>query len=157
MRVFLTPSQMMLALLVGGMRQISNLKKGRADAHGSNGKNDWQLHVEGCLGELALASHLGLFWDGKLHDLSSGDIGAIEVRTRSEDWHDLIVHKEDADDARFYLLTGRNGVYQIRGFILGSEAKRPEFWKDPAGGRPAYFVPQSKLTEAQPQERIDHA
>ncbi len=144
--IALTPSQMMQGLLVGGMRQVSNLKKGRAGAHGADGKNDWQLHIEGCLGELALASHLGLFWDGKLHDLSKGDIGSIEVRTRSEGWHDLIIHEEDADDARFYLLTGRNGLYEIHGYILGFLAKRSEYWKDPAGGRPAYFVPQNALS-----------
>jgi hypothetical protein len=151
---------MMIAALVGVMRQVSALKNGRADAYGSDGKKDWQYHIEGCLGEYALARHLGLFWDGKIGDLSPGDVGKIECRTRSEDWHDLILHDtdKDPDTATFFLLTGRNGSYEIRGTILGSEGKQRRFWKDPAGKkdparkRPAYFVPQSELTKYPPEE-----
>jgi len=46
----------------------------------------------------------------------------------------------------FWLLCGTNGKYSIKGWILGAEGKRKEYWSDPTGkDRPAFFVPQSAL------------
>ena len=146
-KVNLTSWEMLLAAQAGVMRQVENLKIGRSAAHGAGDKNDWQLHIEGALGEYALAKHLGIFWDGK-GKLRAPDVGEMDVRTRSEHSYDLILHESDPDDRIFWLVTGKNGDYAIRGKIVGRDGKRPEYWKDPAGGRPAYFVPPSKLEDA---------
>ncbi len=143
--VTLSGAQMMQAALTGVMRQVSNLKHGRKPRYGADDAADWQLHIEGCMGEMAVAAVLGIFWDGKLHDLSPGDVAAIEVRTRRHDWHDLILHPQDDDNARFILVTGGNGCYVLKGWCFGYEGKRDEHWKDPARGRPAYFVPAEVL------------
>ena len=141
----LTPAQMMQGAMAGVLRQVSALKNKRVGAYGSSGENDWQYHIEGCLGELAFARWVDRFWDGKINDLSAGDVGKFEVRTAPEDWKRLIMHDEDIDYARFYFVTGRNGNYVVHGWILGSDAKDRKYWKDPVGGRPAYFVPKSAL------------
>ena len=96
------------------------------------------------MGEMALAKHLGIYWDGK-GQMRAPDVGDVDVRTRSKHTYDLIVHDRD-DDGRFiYLLTGGNGAYRFHGGIYAGDAKHERYWKDPAGGRPAYFIPQSDL------------
>jgi hypothetical protein len=142
--VKLTLAEMQIAAHSGIQRQLQNLKNNAQPAHGAGNKNDWQLHIEGALGEMALAKHLGVYWDGK-GKMRAPDVGAIDVRTRSKHSYDLIVHDRD-DDARYInLLTGGNGQYRVHGGIHARDAKQERYWKDPAGGRPAYFVPQAHL------------
>ena len=142
--VELTAREMIQGAFVGLMRQVENLRRGRQDAHGANSVNGWQLHIEGALGEMAVAKVVDRYWSGA-HGFRECDVGKYEVRTRSKHHYELIVHPDDADEARFILVTGGNGYYVLRGWILGDSAKREEWWKDPAGGRAASFVPQSGL------------
>ena len=135
---------MQIAAQVGIQRQIQNLKTGAVPAYGAGSKNDWQLHVEGALGEMALAKCLGVYWDGK-GKMRAPDVGEGDVRTRSNHSYDLIIHDRDDDDRYIYLLTGGNGQYIFHGGIYARDAKQKRYWKDPAGGRPAYFVPQAHL------------
>jgi hypothetical protein len=135
----------MQAAQVGVMRQVQNLKRGRADAYGASTSMGWQYHIEGAMGEMAVAKAFNLYWNGNLGNLSAGDVGDIQVRTSSRTNGDLIMHPRDRDKDRFILVTGGNGDYNLRGWVLGSEGKLQEYWRDPAGGRPAYFVPQGKL------------
>ncbi len=142
--VMLKYSEVFIAAVAGCMRQIQNLKKGRAPRYGAGNENDWQLHIEGCLGELVIAKWLGAHWSGK-GTLRAPDVGRVDVRTRSKQWHDLILHPEDPDDRAFWLVCGGNGKYSIKGWILARDGKKALYWKDPAGDRPAYFVPQESL------------
>ena len=57
-KVNLTYWEILLAAQAGVMRQIENLKKKRRAYYGAGTNNDWQLHIEGCLGEFALAKYL---------------------------------------------------------------------------------------------------
>lgn len=141
--VNLTPSEMIQGAMVGVVRQLQNLKNSNRPAYGAGKSNDWQLHIEGALGEMVIAKHLNLFWGKGL--LRGDDVGDVQVRTRSSHNYDLIVHKGDPDDKQFWLVTGANGKYRVRGWLLGLEAKQVRFWSDPAGGRPAYFVPAREL------------
>lgn len=140
----MTPAEMLLAAQAGVMRQVQNIRDGRKHAHGANDASGWQMHIEGAMGEAALAKFLGAYWGGK-GQLRAPDVGDVDVRTAAGPNHCLILHESDPDERRFYLLTGGNGRYQVRGSILGRDGKRPEHWKDPVGGRAAYFVPQSAL------------
>lgn len=141
----LTSAEIMQGATVGVMRQIQNLNGRSTDAHGCPDDFGWQAHIEGALGEMAFAKWSGSFWSGA-HKKFAADVGKTEVRTRSKSWYELIIHPHDDDDARFYLLTGQNGQYTIMGWITGKEAKLKDWWSDPAGGRPAYFVPQHALS-----------
>ena len=49
--VELTPFEMCQAGQAGVMRQVENLKLNRKPYYGAGSSNDWQLHIEGCLGE----------------------------------------------------------------------------------------------------------
>lgn len=143
--VALAGHEIMLAAVAGTMRQIENIKRNRAPAYGAGASNDWQLHIEGALGEFALAKYLNLRWDGK-GKLRAPDVGEVDCRTRSRADYDLIIHPDDPDDRVFWLIIGANGMYRVLGWILGRDGKREEWWADPSGkGRPAFFVPQSAL------------
>lgn len=142
--VNLSPREMIQGAFVGLMRQVENIAKGRRDAYGISDGFGWQAHIEGALGEMAVAKTLNRFWSGA-HQIRAEDIAGLEVRTRSKHNYDLIVHPNDKDDSLFVLVTGLNGAYRVRGCIRGCDAKRTEWWKDPAGGRPAFFVPQAAL------------
>lgn len=142
--VELTFYEMLLAAHAGVMRQVQNCKDGLAPAYGAGDKNDWQLHIEGCLGECALAKFLGVYWSGK-GELRAPDVGIVDVRTTRLDYGDLMMHKRDPDDRVFYLLCGVNGIYKVKGWILAKDGKKDFYWRDPTGKRPAYFVPQHAL------------
>lgn len=129
---------------IGRMRHLSSIKSGLSDAHGFSG-DGWSEHIEGACGELSLAKHLGVYWDGSVNTFKKPDLPGIQVRTRSRDDYDLIVRKGDRDDEIFVLVTGRCPTYTIRGWILGGDAKL-EKYKVAHGGRPeAFFVPQDAL------------
>ena len=144
--VCLTPAEMLSGAIVGIMRQVENLKLERYPTHGAKATMLWQIHVEGALGEIALAKYLGVYWTGK-GGLREPDVGVVDVRTRSKHHYELILHENDPSDRKFYLLTGSYGKYKVHGWIMGKEGKNPDFWGDPAGGRAAYFVPHSALNQ----------
>ena len=137
-----------VACLVGVQRQIENIFNGAKPAYGAGTANDWQLAIEGCLGEMALAKKLGCYWDGK-GVKRAPDVGQVDVRTTPRENGRLILHPDDPDDRFFCLLTGVNGRYTFRGGIFGREGKREENWKDPQGtNRWAFFVSQDQLRPA---------
>lgn len=141
----LDPSEITQGAMIGVMRQVQNIKKLRKPAYGVGRENDWQCHIEGALGELALAKFFNCYRAG-VGKFRGGDVGRVEVKTRSSPNYDLIVHPQMDDDLIVWLVTGRNGTYSIRGWIMAGEGKQEKWWRDPSGKkRPAYFVPQSSL------------
>ncbi len=145
MKIELSMREMVTAGLVGVIRQAENITQHkRKDARGTPEDFGWQAHIEGAMGEYAFARGANTFWSGAFN-FRGDDVGRHQVRTRSKDWYDLMLFPTDADDRAFVLLTGVNGQYEIRGWILGKDGKLEKWWKDPAGGRPAFFVPQTEL------------
>jgi hypothetical protein len=141
----LTASELRQACVVACDRQIENLYKRRADAHGCPPDIGWQAHIEGAAGEMAFAKWRNRYWSGSLGDLQADDVGNVQVRTRSKHSYDLILHDDDPDDRPFVLLTGLAPRFRVRGWIWGRDGKQQQFWSDPAGGRAAYFVPATAL------------
>lgn len=145
MKVELTSAELMQGALVGVMRHVESLKSRRTPGYGAS-KDLWSLHLEGALGEMAFAKAMSIYWGGTVCSFSGADLGDnLQVRTRSKhDW-DLLVRPQDADDHIYILVTGTAPNYVVRGWIVGSEAKRPHYLQS-YGNRPdAYFVPQEDL------------
>ena len=150
--------------VVGLLRQIQNIENNRHHAHGASNWYSWQMHVEGCMGEYVAAKYLGIFWDGKLGDLSPGDIGRIEARTaggatgfEKGNIHKrrLRLHKTDKDDVPFIHITGVNGFYLMHGWLYGKEGKKDKYWCDPTGqNRKAYFVDNNKIRPMETLKRL---
>jgi len=128
-------------------RQIEALRQHRPDRHGFDGEDGWTIHIEGAAGEMAVAKLRNRYWNGSVNTFKTGgDVGAVQVRTRSKAHYDLIVRDDDRNDDAFFLVIGSIPVFDVVGWIKGRDAKRPE-WLQTYGERPpAYFVPQSALT-----------
>lgn len=151
----LTTDEITQAALVGVLRQVFNVEKKKKHLHNidANAKG-WQMHIEGALGECALAKYLGVYWAGVGE--RGPDVGDVDVRTTKYRSGTLILHDDDNDNRKFYLATGENGKYTIRGWIMARDGKKTKFWRH-KGERvreAAYFVPQWALTLEEQDEKI---
>lgn len=148
MRIELTTEELVRYGAAGVARCANAMAKRRQGAHGFD-RNDerWQIDVEGVLTEAAAAKALGVPYDpvvGSL-DTDKGDIApGIQVRGTKYPKGSLLVHDSDRDRDIFILVTGRYGVYDIRGWIRAEYGKLPNLWKT-YKGRGAYWVGQEFL------------
>lgn len=108
------------------------------------------LHKIGAAGEVAVASYLGLkdhLFKETRPTRDSYDLPyKIDVKTRARHDYDLIVQLDDKSDKIYWLVTIEHRQIQIHGWAHHSDCAKPEYIKDPAGGRKAYFVPKSLLS-----------
>jgi hypothetical protein len=144
----LTFGQMMLAGTVGVTRRAAHTSRGWQQRFGappaSNG--GWEIDVMACQAEMAVALYLNLFWCASLNDFGQRDVGGlVEVRACSQEHYRLILHEDDPDDAPFVHVWAHSPEFTFKGWIFGRDGKRRDFWEDPAGGRPAFFVPNDQL------------
>ena len=144
--VHLTPAEMMMAAQAGIMRHVENIKEDTDGTYGVFQPSNWQIHIEGALGEFALAKFLNLWWSGK-GTRDAPDVDIYDARTADSDNKRLILHVRDKDERIVFFLTGINGSYKVRGWIKGEDGKKQKYWTDPNTGRPAFFVPVSDLNE----------
>ena len=152
----LTPAEIVLAGLAGLMRLASAVAHKRPSPHGQPKPEDRvEVDLNGVYAEMVVAKHLGRYWqpladNGHIATLE-GDVGpGVQVRSTTNENGCLIVYRKDNDHDRFYLVTLDFPKYTIVGWISGSDAKRPEFWRDDAAVRsPAFFVPQARLYDGE--------
>jgi len=147
----LTEGQISMASHIGVMRRISNLRRSTPPKHGAgNGEGSWEIDINGCCAELAVACYLNLFWCGSLNDYAARDVGGlVDVRSTMKPDRRLPLHPDDLDSVPFVLAWPRPplfSVYDLVGWTLARDGKRQEFWCDPTNnGRPAFFVPKNVL------------
>lgn len=142
----ITKAEYVWAAQAGIIRQQQNILREtqRKDAYGADPAHGYDLNTLGAVGEYVASIALGVTWRGP-GIFRGEDIAGYQVRTRPRlDW-DLILHDEDPDDARFVLVVGGPLLWSVPGWIVARDGKKKVFWRDPAGGRPAYFVPQDRL------------
>ena len=146
MKIQLSLTELLMASDIGRMRQLTALKRKLQDKHGAQKENGWQLHIEGACGEMAAGKALGIHWEGSVCTFKrGGDVGSLQVRTRSQGHYELIVRKDDRDEDVFILVTGMAPNYEVKGWITGADAKQ-ERWLQRHGGREAaFFVPTTEL------------
>lgn len=144
--------ELMQAGHVGMLRHIEAVTQGRPDLHGFDGDSGWHTHCEGACGELAVAKVFNRYYNGSVNTFrEGGDVGAVQVRTRSKHDYELLVRDRDRDDDVFILVTGRAPRFRVVGWIKAGDAKRPE-WSNTYGNRPAaYFVPHAALHPIDPK------
>ena len=125
------------------------MKKGLSGRYGApENEGSEELDIVSTRGEMAVAKGLNLYWSGSVGDYGAVDVGGlVEVRTRTKDWHSLIVHPEDKKDMP-YVLVDASKVPDMRlvGWVYAHQAMDEKYWGDPSKkNRPAYFMPQNKL------------
>lgn len=154
--VTLTPNELHFAAMVGLRRRTISLKRDYAERNGMAVRTvaeAWWHNIKGAIGELAAAKALGRYWspvcdgNGEMPDIGQD----IQVRCLEKHHYDLIIRPGDQDAHRYVLVTG-GGVlgeehrYKVHGWIVGADAKRPEWLCDKSKRNvPAYFVPQKSL------------
>lgn len=148
-KIRLTYHEVTHASTVGLARHWSALKRSLRETNGSERANHWFTHQLGAIGELAVAKALSVHWAGNVGKEGRPDIVyngfSIEVRAVTDPSHRLIVHPEDQAD--FFILTVLDELpfVTIAGVLSASDAKKKEYWHDPQGGRPAFFIPRGSL------------
>lgn len=147
----LTPAGRQAALREAARRQAENERNGLQGRNGgeATGAKALKLHELGALGEAAVAEYLGLS-DGLFCESAPvrgrADLPRnIEVKTRSRHWHDLIIQGDEEPSKLVVLVTIQGGRILMHGWCRAGAVMREEYWSDPAGGRPAYFVPKHAL------------
>ena len=156
--VTLTWPEMYLASYVATMRRIGNIRRRLRHRYGMAMAGSYEEDFHACQAEMAVAKGLNLYWSGSVGDYGAVDVGGlVEARAIHENHHRLILHpdgtdpdgsfaKGDADDLPFVLVCAAAAPdFRLCGWLFGHEGKQPEFWDDPVGGRPAFFIPQGRL------------
>lgn len=151
-RITLTLAQVASADTLARMRQNSAVSNRRRTGNGATSEPTQALnmHIMGARAEMAARIYLGpvewnAYTDGSVHGLPDFQ-DWIDVRGRAKDYYELIVKPADRPDLAYVLIsTEKHPTYWLRGWVWGSEAKNPRFWKDPGTGRPAFFVPAQEL------------
>lgn len=150
-KVVLNRSEVMFGASVGSARMTNAIFKERKDTNGADKRGDgWTYHIDGANGEQAAAIWLGVPWNPKPeYKYGQPDLEFyglfIEVRTRSEHEYDLPFRpKRDVGDLVLCLVTGKNNVFLVRGFVLASVARTAAVEKD-FGWGPGLYVEQEHL------------
>ena len=143
--VVLNSAEMARTEEIATRRMNESIRQGLKDKAGC--KRNLPGDILGCRGELALAKALGEEWDESVNTFKNPDVGDVQVRATELDRGSLIIRPNDPDDHMYVLVTGVAPNFIVRGYIYGKDAKHAKFVRSPNGREPAYFVPQSALTE----------
>jgi hypothetical protein len=140
--VTLSPREIILAAMIGGLMHARALARGWKDRVY---ESDWNVHVEGIAAEIAVAKALGIRYRPKLNGFKAPDVEHLHVRQTAHRDGSLIIRPGDPDGI-YVLVTGQCPTFTVMGWIHSSDAKRPQYWRAPDGGPGAWFVPQRKLS-----------
>lgn len=132
----------------GVLRQCRAIKQRLPNSYAADQQQAWDYHIEGALAEMAVAKFLDLYWTGIGHVRGQADVGQMhEVRHRTTD-ADLCVRPKDEPEREYWLVYGKYGRYEIKGYKRGSECKVDTYRQlsNKNGEQHTfYFVPASEL------------
>jgi len=145
-RIKLDWSEILVASSVGCMRNVQSLRN-RCKPGNSIGLDDtWTINIEGAAGEMAVAKYLQMYWSGNVGNYNADDVGSYNIKTNtSRKFDDLILRPTDYDDKYYILVLSFLPEFVICGWIKGADGKSPSWAREGTPGRPAFFVPRSKL------------
>lgn len=143
-KIILTPIEIAIAVLVAKTRHEEALNQGKKDSHGFKG-NPLNIHIQGAIGETAVAKYLNIYWGGLVNTFKvGGDVGKYQVRTSKNNY--LLIRPNNKDDDIYIAVKSINVTEHILlGWMTGKEAKQEKWKKSPNNRPPAYFVPDSSL------------
>lgn len=145
-----TPEQRERAVEEGLRRQTANQAKslrGRNNAPVA-GQEAELMHLIGAAGEMAVAVYLGMedsLYKDKIPVRGSCDLPGIDVKCRSEHWHDLLIQLDDDPKKIFVLVTIANKRTIIHGWVKGEEVMKEELKRSFRKDRPCYAIPKHSL------------
>lgn len=147
--VTLNPNDFSVACHVAQQRCVNSLRDRRTDRlFKKTWDEDLRTHVVGACGELAFSKWLGVYPGYGVEQFAGMEADVkkkYEIRTRTKEHYELIVHTNDPEDRIYVLVRGLPPKFHVVGWIAGSSARRKDFLQDHGGYRPSYFVPDSFL------------
>lgn len=137
----------------GCLRNVQNICADRPAMYGAaqDRRGDFQMHIVGCVGELAVAKLLGIYWPGK-GKFRGPDLGNNIGVKCSQTFPYLVLHERDRDDASYYFVWWRVGTFitEVSGPIPGSVIMQAKFFGEPPE-RPSpgfwYRIPEDRVAE----------
>ena len=151
MQVTLSWAECDIAAIAGARRQLLALADDRPDRYGFSESDPWGTHIESAASEMAVAKALNQYWipyARRPRDVPA-DVGErVQVRKRSKRGWNLLLHPADPDEHYYVLVYGAMPEFEMVGWCLGLEMKAEIYWGDPhSTGRPAFWIPQEKLSD----------
>lgn len=144
MNIALSCREAEFAIAEGGRRRLRRLY-GKANGDLFKREDPFDRDIEAVAAEMAFSRFIQLPWspsDGPQHS-HVGDVGTWEVRhTKHTDGH-LVVYGRTSDTAKCVLVTGQLPEFNVVGWFLAADAKRPEWSR--SFQHPTFYVPQSEL------------
>lgn len=150
-KIVLSKEEATEAAIMGVKRRMTNVFKELNDLshHGPPiGGNWWSNDIEAAGAELAFAKFIGEDWVGAVNTFNAPDVGQDwQVRYTNIDYGCLILRRKDKVKLKqkFVLVTGSMPIYNIKGYIIGTDGIQERFLKNPNNGEPAWFIPQREL------------
>jgi hypothetical protein len=139
--VTLSPREIILAAMIGGLMQARALARGWKDRVY---ESDWNVHIEAIAAEIAVAKALGIRYRPNLNGFKAPDVGDLHVRWTTRSNGPLVIRPGDPDGI-YVLVTGQCPTFTVVGWIHSYDAKCPQYWKV-LRYNGAWFVPQRRLT-----------
>jgi hypothetical protein len=146
---------------VGTLRRMAAIELGRKSTNNCVVDNQRALAMDIMGARAEAAGYLALkpikwhcYVDKDVRDLPDlGDF--IDVKGIEREHHSLVVQSTGKPHWAYLLVDGsRHPDYSMVGWLWGSEVMQDRFWRDPAGDRPAYFVPRAELRPFEELHRI---
>jgi hypothetical protein len=139
--VTLSPREIILAAMIGGLMQARALARGWKDRVY---ESDWNVHIEAIAAEIAVAKALGIRYRPNLNGFKAPDVGDLHVRWTTRSNGPLIIRPGDPDGI-YVLVTGQCPTFTVMGWIHSYDAKQPCYWRVLRYNK-AWFIPQRRLT-----------
>ena len=133
---------------IGTMRQAAVELSQHAVSY--TGRDLYEDHIMGALGEMAVAKGLDLYWDASVNTFKSRpDVSDFEVRTTTYRPPRCSIYVSDRDDgaARYILVSKISKTeYDLLGWATGDEIRRRGEYKSLVAGRaPRYWLRSADL------------
>ena len=147
----LSEGEQLLARVIASLRQGVNRMKGVAISQMSP-RDGFAIDLDGIGGELAYAKLMNLCPDLDVlprkgsHDFTTIFNESVDVKTRNEDWHDLLVEKgKKKNPSDLYVqMIGKFPTYAYQGASSKDEVFLDSNLTDLGRGE-GYLVPQARL------------
>lgn len=154
-QISLTTEQLERAQQEAHRRQAVNEARGLRGRNraAATGPKALEMHLLGCIGEIAVAVHLGLeehaFSESEAVRGSCDLPGGIEVKARPRHGYDLLVQLDDDPSKLFVLVTHQDCTTRIVGWARGRDVMRNSYVRELVRGRPCYVIPYKALQPAE--------
>jgi hypothetical protein len=142
--VQLAPGEVSMAAHVGGLRRMKHQQRGTKGRYGEvNGEALWDIDINGCMGEIACAKWLNLYWEGAIDNIELRDVGGlVDVRSVSRQHYRLVLHERDPDRTPFVNAWVNGSRVELQGWLFAHEGKKPEYWTELSDGRFSFAYPK---------------